>query len=80
MPLLEGGEVAGFVVGDTVDPAAKQDSNPLERKGTNGGVVRRAPCSVALVEGTRPEGVWDGAGGPFDERLAQESGAGPDHD
>lgn len=53
--LLEGGEVARFVVGHTVDPTTEQDSNPLERKGSNGGVVRCALCFVALVEGPRPE-------------------------
>jgi hypothetical protein len=46
MTLLKRGEVARFVVGDTVDPAAKQNSNPLECKGANSGVVRRTLCSV----------------------------------
>ncbi len=70
MALLEGSEVARFVVGDAVDPAAKEDSNPLERKGTNGGVMRRALGPVTVIESTGPERVWNGAGGPLNERLA----------
>jgi hypothetical protein len=40
MALLERGEVARLVVGDAVDPAAKENSYPLEGKGANGGVTR----------------------------------------
>jgi hypothetical protein len=39
MALLERGEVARFVVGDAVDPAAKEDTDPLECEGKNGSVV-----------------------------------------
>ena len=77
MTLLEGGEVARFVVGDPVDPTAKENTNPLEGKCTNGGVVRSALCPVALVEGPCPERVWNGAGDPLDESLAEEFGASP---
>ena len=72
MAPLERGEVAGFVVGDAVEPAAKQHSNPLECKGTNGGVVGGSLGPVALVEGPSPEGLGNGAGGPFDEGLTKE--------
>jgi len=39
MALLERGEIAGFIVGDAVDPATKEDADPLKCEGTNGGVV-----------------------------------------
>jgi len=74
MALLERVEVARFVVGDAVDSAAKENSNPLRCKGANGGVARGSRCPMALVEGAPPERVWNGAGGPFDERLTKELG------
>ena len=77
MALLKRGEIARFVVGDTVDPAAKEDSNPLECEGANGSVVGRPLCFVALVEGARPKRLWNGSGGPFDESPAQEFRASP---
>lgn len=77
MAFLERGEVARFLVGDAVDPAAKENSNPLECKGANGGVVGGSLCPVALIEGPSPEGLGNGAGGPFDEGLTKEFGAGP---
>ena len=32
---------------------------------------------MAVVEGAGPEGMGDGAGGPLDECLSEEGGAGP---
>ena len=49
MALLELGEIAGFIVGDAVDPATKEDADPLECKGTNDGVV----IAIALLQASR---------------------------
>ena len=77
MALLECRQIARFVVGNTINPAAKQDADPFEGKGTDGGVVGRAFGLVALVESAGPEGVGNGAGYPFDEGLTKEFGASP---
>ena len=77
MALLESEEVARFVVGGAVDPAAKEDADPLEGQGADGGVVGGALGAVAVVEGACPEGAPDGLSGPLDEGLAKELGTGP---
>jgi len=58
LTFLKGGKVEGFVVGRSVDPATKEDANPFEGEGADGGVVGRALGAVALVEGPRPERSW----------------------
>ena len=49
--LLQGHEVAGFVVGHTVEPAAVKDADPLERKGAQGGLVACTASSLGFVVG-----------------------------
>ena len=55
MALLQGHEVAGFVVGLAVVPAAPEDANPLESEGAQDGLVMNARGPSALVEGLGPE-------------------------
>jgi hypothetical protein len=76
LAFLEGGEVAGLVVWGPVGPAAKEDADPLEGQGADGGVVGRALGSVAVVKSAGPEGVGDGARSPLDEGLPEEGWAG----
>jgi len=73
--LLQGHEVAGFVVRNAVEPAAVQDADPLEGQGAEGSLVAGAASSVRLVEGFRPEGAGDGLGGPLHEGLPDEFAA-----
>jgi hypothetical protein len=77
MALLEGDEVAGFVVGRAVNRAPEEYADPLERQGTDGGVVGGAFGPVTIIEGARPERAGNGLGAPLDEGLAEEFGAGP---
>jgi len=72
MALLEGYEVAGFVVRLPVMPAAPEDANPLEGEGAQDGLVSNALGATALVEGLGPEGMGDSLAGPLDEGLAEE--------
>jgi hypothetical protein len=73
--LLEGHEVAGFVVGHAVEPAAVQDADPLEGQGTQGGLVSCTASAEGFIEGFGPEGARDGLGRPLDEGLADEFAA-----
>src|SRR5215471_11154993 len=76
MPFLEGGQIAGLVVGSAVHPAPMEDADPLECECPQGGVSRRALGPVALVERAGSEGARGRLGSPFDEGLAEELGAG----
>src|SRR5262249_22179356 len=60
------------VVWRAIDPAAIEDSDPLECEGTDGGGVGGASLSFALVVRSRPEGAWNGFPGPFDKGLTEE--------
>jgi hypothetical protein len=73
--LAESREVASFVVGDAVEPAAVQDTDPFEGECTEGALVSGAAGAAGIVEGFGPEGAGDGLGGPLDE--AGELGASP---
>lgn len=55
MAFLQGHEVADFVVGLAVVPAAPEDSNPLESQGSQDGLVGNTLGPPALVEGLGPE-------------------------
>ena len=59
MALLKGVQVPRFVVWDLVEPSAIEDTNPLERQGSDGGVVGSALGLVRLVEGAGPERAWN---------------------
>src|SRR5512140_1454251 len=74
MALLEGHEVAGFVVGLSVVPTAPKDANPFESEGAEDSLVGNALGLPAFVESLGPERVGDGLAGPLDEGLAEESG------
>jgi hypothetical protein len=73
--LLEGHEVAGFLVGHAVGPAAVQDADPLEGQGTQGGLVSCTASPVGIIEDFGPKGARDGLGGPLDEGLEDEFAA-----
>ena len=45
--LLQGHEVAGFVVGHAIQPAAVKDADPLERKGA---LQRLAPGALCMLK------------------------------
>jgi hypothetical protein len=75
MALLEGHEVASFVVGFAVHPAPMEDADPLEGESTKRSLMGAAAFAVALVEGFGPEGARDGLAHPLDEGLALEGGA-----
>ena len=75
MTLLESHQVASFVVGLPIDPAAMEDADPLEGEGTQRCLMRAAAFAVALVEGFGPERARDGLAHPLDEGLALEGGA-----
>jgi hypothetical protein len=55
MALLEGHDVAGFVVGLAVVPTAPKDANPFEGEGAKDGLVGNALGPPAIVEGLGPE-------------------------
>lgn len=49
--LLQGHEVAGFVVRNAVEPAAVRDTDPLEGEGAQGGLMAGPASTVRSVEG-----------------------------
>src|SRR5919106_4695008 len=53
-------------------PTAKEDSNPFERQGPDGGLMGAAFTALLLVVGAGPEGMLRGFSSPFHERLSQE--------
>jgi hypothetical protein len=55
-------QVAGFVVGLAVFPAAEEDADPFEGQGADGGVVAVSAAAEVVVEGRGP-GTLD-RGGP----------------
>jgi len=73
----EGPDVAGFVVGRPILPAAEEDADPLEGQGTEGGMMAFPAFSLEVVEGAGPGGVLDGESGELVESLAEEGGSGP---
>ena len=74
MTLLESHQVASLVVGLAVDPAAVEDSDPLEGKRTEGCLMLHPTSPAAPIESLSPEGARDGLAHPFDKGLAQEGG------
>jgi hypothetical protein len=60
MALLESHEVASFIVGFAVEPAAMKDTDPLEGESTKRSLMGASAFAVALVEGFGPEGARDG--------------------
>ena len=77
MSLLQGDEIARFVVGNAINPAAVEDADPLESECTKRCLVASATGSAAVVEGLGPKGSRDGLAHPFDEGLAQKRRASP---
>ena len=72
MAMLEGGEVAGFVVGHAVVPAAPEDADPLEGERPQDRLVVLARPLLLAVVGLGPRTFGHGLAGPFHEGLAQE--------
>jgi hypothetical protein len=58
-------------------PASKEDTNPCERKGPDGSLMRFPLLALLLVVQPCPERMAYGFGGPFDERLSQAGGTLP---
>jgi hypothetical protein len=75
MALLESEQIARFIVGDAVDPAAVEDADPLEGESAESGLVLHAASLASGVEGVGPERARDGLAYPLDEGLAEEGGA-----
>jgi hypothetical protein len=70
MALLECRQIARFVVGNTIHPAAKQDADPFEGKGADGRVVGRAFGLVAVVASAGGPGAASVLSIPATARLA----------
>lgn len=65
--LNEGLEVAGFIVGQAVLPAAPEDAQPFEGEAAEDGLVAFAGAFLLLVVHFRPRAFGDGLTGPLDE-------------
>ena len=75
--MVEGGSVAGLVIGDAVLPAAPQDADPFEGEAAEDGLVAFAGAFLPEVIGLGPGTLGDGLAGPLDEGLAEELGRVP---
>ena len=75
MALLQSHQVARFVVGRAVEPAAMENPDPHEGQSAQSGLVTHAAGATALVESLGPVRAWNGLPDPLDEGLAQEGGA-----
>jgi hypothetical protein len=75
--VLQCGEIDLLVIGSPILPASKENTNPFERKGPDGGLMGLPLRALLLVVQPCPERMAYGCGGPFDERLAQEGGTLP---
>src|SRR6476619_6679747 len=73
--LFECIQVLRLVVRDTILPTAKEDANPVEGQGPNGGVMSLSAGSPQLVVGLGPSGSPQGMQSKFMEGLPQEFGA-----
>jgi len=62
-------EVAGFVVGLAVFPAAEEYADPFEGQGADGGVMAVAAGAEMVVEGRGPGAPLAGVVGELAERL-----------
>ena len=69
-------EVAGFVIGFTVLPAAEEDALPFVGETAQDGLVPVALGFLLLIIGFGPQGLDDGLCGPFDKGLPPELVAG----
>src|SRR5580693_3916850 len=74
---LQGQSVACLIVGGAVPPAAEQDAEPFERKGSHGAVMRLAAFALLVIKGSRPHRFSGRQPGPFMKGLAQELRTGP---
>jgi hypothetical protein len=70
-------EVAGLVIGDVIDPAFPEDTDPFEGQSADDGLVAFAAFFLLSVESGGPGGIADGLVGPLDESLAEEPGSVP---
>src|ERR1700674_2177400 len=74
---LQSQNVACLIIGDAVLPAAEEDAEPFERKGSHGTVVRLVSFALLVIKGPRPSRFSGRQPGPFVKRLAQELRTGP---
>jgi hypothetical protein len=75
--VFQGIEIDRFVVGRSMLPTPKEDTDPFERQCPDGCLMGLSLLALFLVVNTCPEGMANGFGGPFYERLSQEGGALP---
>jgi len=74
---LEGFEISLGIVGDSVFPASKQDTDPFKGQGAHGDVVIFASGDLGLVVGLSPGAETDRVSSEFVKRLPLELWAGP---
>ena len=74
---LQGQDVACLSVRNAVLPAAKEDAEPFEGKGSNGAMVRLVSSALLVIKRPRPVRFSRRQPGPFMKRLAQELWTGP---
>ena len=77
MALIEGAEVARFVVRDAIVPAAPEDAQPFEGEAAEDGLVTFAGLLLLAVIRFSPRTFGHGLPGPLDEGLAKELGGVP---
>jgi hypothetical protein len=64
-------EIDGFIVEGSTLSTLTEDTDPFEREGPHGGLMRFAFVGLLLVIASRPEGVADGFSRPLHEGLSQ---------
>ena len=74
---MEGLEISIGIVGDSVFPASKQDTDPFEGQGAHGDVVIFASGDLGLVVGLSPGAETDRVRSELVKRLPLELWAGP---
>ena len=65
-------EIDRFIVGRSILPTPKEDTDPFEGQGAHGRLVRLAFIALLLIIDLCPEGMPCGFRRPFHERLSQE--------
>ena len=55
--VLQGGDIASFVIRGSIFPAAKHDAKPLVGEGSNRCVMIAALSSELVIKGFGPEGM-----------------------
>jgi hypothetical protein len=64
-------EIGGLLIGGTILPTPKEDTEPLACQRAPGGLMRFPLVALLRVRDARPEGMPERFGGPGDERLPE---------